>query len=461
MPVDTVLKEYTDHLPKWQQVEDCVNERVKDRGITYLPMPNPDDKSDANLTRYQQYKRRAVFVNVVKRTHDGMLGAVFRKAPELEIPAQLEYLQEDADGAGMGLTQFSKRLLSHTMQAGRAGMLVDYPPAPDDLTAAETRGLEATLIEYTSKQIINWREDGGKLVLLVLHETYEETADGFEYETFDQYRELRLEDGAYVQRLWREGSVVAEYEPRKSDGSRWDMIPFTFVGTVNNDACIDPSLLYSLSELNIGHYRNSADLEENCFIHGQLTLGVVSDMDAKEFESANPSGVQVGARRGHFLGAGGNFVSVQAQPNQLADALMARKEQQMLAIGARLIEQSGGTETAEAVRARSGADSANLSSLAHNVSAAIAQGLQWAAEFMGGNPDDVSFALNQKFYPATMDAQMIAAIIQLYDRGRIGAIDLHRKLQESDIVSEERTVEEVDEESESRSPMAGISFPGV
>lgn len=459
MPVDTKLQAYLDNLPRWQQVDDCVMEMVKERGTTYLPKPNPSDESDDNTIRYSQYKRRAVFVNVVKRTHDGMIGAVYRNAPESEIPAQLEYLTDDADGAGMGLTQFSKRLLSHTMQAGRAGVLVDYPPAPDDLTAEQARGLEATLVEYRAKQIINWREDAGKLVMVVLHETYETTDDGFEYEVHDQYRELRIEDGAYVQRLWREGMVVAEYEPRKSDGSRWDVIPFTFVGTVNNDTCIDPSLLYALSELNIAHYRNSADLEENCYIHGQLTLGVVSDMAPEQFQQANPSGIQVGARRGHFLGAEGNFVSVQAQPNQLADALMARKEQQMLSIGARLIQQSGGNETAEAVRARSGADSANLSSLAHNVSDAITQALMWAAEFMGANPDDVAFALNQQFYPESMDAQAIAALIQLYDRGRIGSIDLHRKLQATGIISEDRTVEEVEQESSERSPMTGISFP--
>lgn len=460
MPVDTKLKEYLDYLPRWRQVDDCVREMVKERGEAYLPKPNPDDETGANKTRYNQYKKRAVFVNVVKRTHDGMLGAVFRKAPEAEIPAQLEYLMEDADGSGMGLTQFSKRLLSHTMQTGRSGLLVDYPPAPDDLTAAETRGLTATLVEYRAQQIINWREDGGELVMVVLHETYEESIDGFEYETFDQYRELRLEDGTYIQRLWREGAVVATYEPRKSDGTRWGVIPFTFVGTVNNDVCIDPSLLYALSELNIAHYRNSADLEENCYIHGQLTLGVVSEMAPEQFDQANPSGIQVGARRGHFLGAGGNFVSVQAEPNQLADALMARKEQQMLAIGARLIEQSGGSETAEAVRARSGADSANLSSLAHNVSDAIARGLRWAAEFMGANPDEVAYSLNQQFYPETMDAQTIAALIQLYDRGRIGPIDLHRKLQSSNIVSEDRTVEEIDQEAGERSPMTMTSFTG-
>ena len=459
MPVETTRREYDEHLPHWQQVADFINERVKSKGAKYLPKPNKTDTSVENDERYADYKTRALLVNVTKRTHDALLGAVYRIPPTVELPAQLDYLEDNANGTGLGLTQLSRRIVSSGMQSGRAGILVDYPPAPDDLTAEQTRGLQATLIEYSSQQIINWREDGGQVTLVVLLETYEETEDGFEYETKEQYRELRLTDEGYKQRLWREGAIVAEYEPRRADGSRWDVIPFVFVGTVNNDTILDPSMLFALSEVNIAHYRNSADLEENSFVHSQLTLGVVSEMDSKEFQQANPAGIKVGSRAGHFLGKGGNFVSVQAQPNQLADTLMARKEQQMMAIGARLIEQSGGNETAEAVRARTGADSANLSSLAHNVSSGMVQALEYAAQFMGAGEQEIVFELNQRFYPESMDAQTITALIQLYDRGRIGAIDLHRKLQGSGIVADARTVEEIEDEAEQRPPTAVSSFP--
>jgi hypothetical protein len=471
MPIDTTLKSYRDRLPKVVQVQDCINEIVKDKGVTYLPKPDPDNLGPENTTRYEQYKTRAVFVNVTKRTHDGMLGAVYRKAPMIKLPPSIAYLEENADGSGMGLIQFSKRSLSDTAQSGRDGILVDYPPRPDDvkltaggeekeklITQSDTKGLKATLVGYNFSQIINWRMDAGKLLLVVLREVYETTNDGFEYEVKDQYRELRMEDGFYIQRLWRESELVEIVQPTMFSGARWDRIPFEFVGTINNDSDLDPSLLFGLSELNIGHYRNSADLEENCYIHGQLTLGVVSEMSGAEFKESNPSGIQVGSRRGHFLGKGGDFVSVQAEPNQLADKLMERKEKQMLAIGARLIEQGGTNETAEGVRARTGADSANLSSLAHNVSSAMKQALMWAADFMGPPGQEVVFTLNQEFYPETLDAQMAAALIQLYDRGRIGAIDLHRKLQASGNIADDRELETIESEANSLSPLSGANI---
>ena len=46
-------------------------------------------------------------------------------------------------------------------------------------------------------------------------------------------------------------------------GKTFEYIPFNWVGTVNNDNKIDESLYEGIADLNIGHYRNSANLEEN------------------------------------------------------------------------------------------------------------------------------------------------------------------------------------------------------
>lgn len=454
MPVDTRLEEYSKRLPQWQQVEDCVNDCVKSKGDKYLPRPSPSDESRENKQRFDQYLARAVFVNITKRTHDGLVGAVYRKDPTIELPANLEYMKDNSNSTGLGLTQFSKKVLSHTMQKGRGGILVDMP-SNDGETVSETSDLQAKLVEYKAESIINWRTDeNGALTLVVLLESYVAEDDGFQTTEKEQYRVLKMDDGVYVQEVWRDGVIDSAAIPKKSDGSNWDLITFSFVGTVNNDAAIDPSLLFSISELNVGHYRNSADLEENCFVHGQLTLGITSEMPLQEWKAANPSGVNVGSRAGHYLGRGGNFVSVQAEPNQLADNLMMRKEEQMLAIGAQVIQQGGQNETAEAVRANAGANSASLSSLAKNVSDAITQCLKWANLMMqGSESDEIVFELNQEFYPATIDAQMAAALIQLYDRGRIGALDLHRKLQSSGVIADDRDIEDLEVEAATRDPI--------
>ena len=49
----------------------------------------------------------------------------------------------------------------------------------------------------------------------------------------------------------------------------WRVIPFQFLGSENNDTSIDDSPLYDMAEVNIGHYRNSADYEEAAYRSGE------------------------------------------------------------------------------------------------------------------------------------------------------------------------------------------------
>jgi hypothetical protein len=60
-------------------------------------------------------------------------------------------------------------------------------------------------------------------------------------------------------------------QPKRGDGEAWNYIPFTFVGSVNNDETPDLPPLYDLAVLNVAHYRNSADYEESCYMVGQPT----------------------------------------------------------------------------------------------------------------------------------------------------------------------------------------------
>ncbi|MFP3373470.1 hypothetical protein SB756_29340, partial [Pseudomonas sp. SIMBA_068] len=92
----------------WQLVKRCVaGAREVRKHDIYLPMPDPENKSPENQARYKQYKKRAMFLNITGRTRTGLLGAVFRKTAELELPAGVEYLKENASGDGTSLEQLS------------------------------------------------------------------------------------------------------------------------------------------------------------------------------------------------------------------------------------------------------------------------------------------------------------------------------------------------------------------
>lgn len=455
MPVDTLHPAYQAHEEKAQRVRDAVagTDAIKGRGERYLPNPSGpietltgDQKTEAEK-RYAAYKARAHWLGVTGRTHEGLLGAVFRKAPTIELPSAIEYMREDCDGSGMALEQFARLMTSELLQSGRHGVLVDYPEAEDGLTREQTAGMRATLRSYDSANIINWRREGELLTLVVLREVYEKEIDQFQRDREYQYRVLSLEDGAYVQTVYRDAKEVPEarIEPRMSNGQRWTVIPFAFVGAVANNEHPDKPVLLDLADTNVAHYQSSADRREGSHIVGQPMFHIdIGDLSTKEWQELNPNGVTVGSRRG-IQTKGGSAGLVQANPNDMAREDMQDALADMLAIGARLIESKGGNETAEGVRARSGAESANLNSVANNVGDALEQTLEWAAQFMTSADvfEQIVVRLNKEFYEETTDPQMVAARIQELDRGLIADVDYWQWARRKGLIAPDRTDEDL------------------
>ena len=457
MPVSDQNADYINALPNWMLVGDCVDgaRAVKSRGKTYLPQPNPDDTSAANVERYKTYKERANFVNFTGHTKTGLLGLVFRNDTDTDIPQGIEYLIEDANGAGLSLDQLTRDVIGETIEAGRYGLLVDYPMSMEGVTRADENALNmrANILPYKASSILNWRTImvGGikRLSLVVLLEQAEIVGgDGFSSQVEDQYRVLRLTDGYYtVQTYNKEGEpVTEELEPRNATGGRWDTIPFTFVGAQNNDETVDKAPLIDIAEVNISHYRNSADYEDSSFMVGQPTP-FVTGLSQSWVDEVLKGGVVIGSRQMLLLPEGGNAGLIQANPNQMPERGMVMKEAQMVMLGARLIMDNKGVETAEAARIRFSGQNSLLGLVVGNVESAMIQCMVWAGEFMGST-EEITYIINREFYDATLNPQSIMAQIQLMDRGVIADTDLRTNLRKGGLIAAGRTDDEIEGESE-------------
>jgi hypothetical protein len=486
MPVDTPCAEYSRNVNKWKLVRDCdagssaIKSRAKGAegmlgglaGTAYLPPPNANDGSADNKLRYRAYVERASYVNFTGHTKEGMLGMVFRRPSTIELDPSVEYMLDDANGDGLSLEQMIKDAAGETLMVGRYGLLVDYPSAPEGLTDAEVRALElrATILPYPAESIINWRTQniGGvkRLALVVLREpTMKYSDDGFEAIECIYHRVLRMEDGIYVQNLYDENNELisfgvsqetdddeyysAEYNiyPRKSDGSLWDEIPFVFIGSINNDETVDKAPLYDIAELNISHYRNSADYEESSFLVGQPTPVFVG-LTQSWVEQNMSAGIAMGSRSGILLPEGGNAMLLQAGENQMPLKGMEIKEMQMVKIGARIIHDQGGAETAEAAKIRFSGQNSKLGSIIINIEEGFYKSLNWAMQFMGGTAEPV-IQVNKEFYDATINPQLLIAQMQLLDRGVIARDDVRDYMRRGNLIDAERTNQLLDDEIES------------
>lgn len=450
MSVNTQHPEYLSARDVWITTRSAAagQDAVKKREKAFLPGFVPDDPE-----RYKQYLKRAFFMGVTGRTKNSLIGMIFRKAPTYELPTRLEALLEDIDGAGQSLEQVAKEAAANLLEAGRHIFLVDYPRA-DPGRDAETEarmGLQPTIASYPAESLINWRFEGvnGKqrLTLAVLREEVEiDEWDEFTHDTETRYRVLRLTDGVYTQQLYDDNQMAIgePYSPLMAGGRPFDHIPLHIAGAENNKPDVDMPPLYDLAIVNIAHYQTTADHRENLFIHGQLTLGITSDMGWEQFKEANPNGVQVGARKGHFLGTTGSFVTATAPESSSLRVALQDLEQQMVMIGARLVQRGGQAETAEAARINASGEASTLDTVTNNLSEALEAALEDVALFLGVPAEGIEYRLNTDFWETGLDAQQLSAVIQARQTGVIAPVDaLHMIRTGSLQLNDERTDEEI------------------
>src|SRR5206468_661127 len=134
-------------------------------------------------------------------------------------------------------------------------------------------------------------------------------------------------------------------------------IPFTFVGATSLSPNVDKPPLLDLVEVNLSHYRSSADLE-----HGRHYTALPTPWVSGMRPDSN---LRIGAGVAWVLEdptAKAGMLEFTGQGLQALEKALESKEKQMAVLGARLLEmQPRLQETAEAVRLRHNGDAATLS----------------------------------------------------------------------------------------------------
>lgn len=432
MPVDNYHTQYASYLPKWQRVRDCIagEDAVKKGGTLYLPK-----LGGQTAKQYEAYKDRASFYGATGRTRDGLLGAIFRKEPQIALPAALEGIRYNVDLAGTSAADFAREVAEEVLSVGRYGVLTEVPAEKRDAAGRVVSVQRPYLFGYRAEQIINWRTrvvNGVTIVdQVILHESFTEAAeDGFGSMMRERFRVLELdEDHKYQQRVFtrlENGDLSEELIIPQSRAQRLGFIPFNFIGPFSLSPDIQKPPLLDLVNVNLGHYRNSADNEHGLHwtaLPTPIVKGVEEATGAFHIGSQtawNLPGGNADAKMLEFTGAGMGALREE----------MRRKEGLMALLGARLLEeQKKAAETAESKRLQYSGDNSILASIANTVSNGITENLRWAAAWHGTN-GDIHCKLNTDFFDVEIEPSQISAIIQAWQAGimsrRTAVWNLHR-----------------------------------
>lgn len=465
--------QYDKYAPNWQKVDDVVTGDV-DHYLRNVGCS--ESNAEKAEKRQREYIEGAILHNFTVRTRDGMQGAMFMKPPTINLTSQLEYLLDDCDGNGMNLEQQMQDSADQVLRKGRAGLLVDMSSVEEVPTIAQIESGEISprIQMYIAQDIIDWKTvrlgSINRLCEIVLREQYDTgIRTGIsDYTPNYQYRVLGLdENGFYYQEIWfldksdkLQQGISGNGEVRiypVINGSKSREIPFYFIGADNNSYKVGTQPLLPIAELNIGHYRNSADTEENSFVCSQamLIIALSDHISVKDFNDENPNGVQVGSRRGLNVGPSGSAMFIQAAESDKAMKLMERKEQQAVQLGAQLITPSQQV-TAETARIQQGANGSVLSNISSNITDAYRKAVDMCGLFLGVTQAS-EVELSKDFFYQTLTAQERAQWVSEVMSGITPVELFYKKLIQTGQYPEEITKEEIESMLNDQQPMGGFA----
>jgi len=440
--------------PEWEMIGDCVDgeRKIKKGGKKYLPHPASNPTSDDPTgDRYSSYIARTPFINATGRTLSGLIGIAFMKQPVIELSGAIEDLKDNVDGEGQPLSQFARDALSQVLQRGRAGILTDYTGFGVQSQATKGRPV---LQLFTAKQIINWRVTNGKTSLVVVR--YEEPVDdpdSFDLTMITHYIELRLVNNIAHWRKWEQDDKVITGNSLTpfTDANNIPLteLPWSWVGSSNNDHTPDSPPLADIAYVNIKHYQIEADIAEAAHTVGQPMVGLtgLTDEWAEKYLS---DGFTVGSRKGVMLPSGGDFKFAQPEERNMMVAVAERRESQMAMLGAKLVERNTAARTATQAGDEAQTDNSILSLCAGNVEQAINRALSFAVMFAGNG--EYSFTLNKQYEIATLDSPAITALMSSVQAGYMRLVDFIRYQQKVGLVPQDEQAEDIEQELKDAEP---------
>jgi len=424
---------YTETESKWTRVRDSFlgSDSIKDKGEVYLPKLSSQDKD-----QYASYVLRAMYVNVIKNTVQGLVGAVMRINPVINAPDRILELTEDITGTGVSLKDFISNMLSEQLLMGRQGILIDRTTD------------RAYLSGYTTEQITNWMED-----VVVLKETFvsHDSNDAYSMTYEVQYRELMIdEDGHYLVRIWRDNngwSVWNEIYPTKV-GQSLDTIPF--VALSGNELNLNPTLppLMSLVDTNLSMYRTSADLE-----HGRhftaLPTPYVTGIDGD-------SELKIGSGSAWILpdpSSRAGYLEFTGQGLQALEKAVEEKRSIMAGLGASLLQnQKSGVESAEALQLRQNSEASVLVGAVLSVQEGIAKALSVMAEWEGVS-GDIDVSLNTDFSDVKISPEDLTALMGAWQSGAISHETFLHNMKKGEVLPDDVSVEDERDRIDMQNPM--------
>ncbi len=472
--VATKHKQYNDFAPKWQRVRDVVSgqDEVYAASVAYLPM-----LLDETPGAYDARLRRTPFYNASWRTMAAFVGMLFRKPPNLEVPKELEPLLDDVTLSGVNFANFAQEIVLEDIAISRVGVLVDHPlrvvnqdGSGPTVAQAEALNLRPSMSLYKAEAIINWHYEkiNNRYVLtqVRLAEIEVIRKNEFENEEEKRIKVLDLIEGKYRIRLFKEenGEQISGDLYPLMDGKPLDFIPFYLIGPDGAQTAVSEPILIDLVDLNLKHFQVSADYEHACHMTALPTPVISGAQEQFHPETGLPmeKSYYIGSTVAWLLpmGAEAKFLEFQGGGLSALENNLTRKENQMAAIGARMLTpEKAGVEASETLAMRNAGEHSILAAIAIATSEGLTRALETFAKW-AGKKGEVKFEINRDFMPYAITPQALTALLSAVQAGKLSDESFFDLMKRGDLIEADLNFEDEQSRIDENKDMPPPVLPG-
>lgn len=402
----------------------------------YIP-PLSDLSEEANAKRI----RRASFDNYTSRALDGFTGLIFSKNPTHELPQKVEDLLTDIDMNKKTDIDLVQEATDEVLTTDLVGLLVDMETVdnvePTLRILQEDKRPYITI--YTAENIINWRYENNRLVMVVLKDSKQVWTTQFESEYIDTYRVLYIdEDGYYAIDLYEDETKItdAPIKPTQNN-ARMSHIPFYPITSNKISLYRSKPPIYDLADSNISMHKLKVDLYHSLFFTIPTPYG-------RGMQSKEANNIVLGSTSFQCYSspqAELKYLEFEGQGLQHYENAIEKCEESMASLGAEFLRNnSSKVEAAETVAIRNSADRATLISVADTIGRGFLLALKECARWMNisdSEIDKMSYSLNKDYNLTKMTAQEITALTSSWLGGAITRRDLFLSLKKGEILNDD------------------------
>jgi len=432
--VRTTASAFDEMYERWEPLYDLLGGTKTMRNKKKWLPQEPKESDEA----YQCRVRRTFLYNAYKRTVKALVGGAFMRPVKISnVPKELEYLVDNADGCGQSITSVAATLAHHLLITGRAHPLVDMPSTEGGITKRQfDNGVRPYLNPIDPRSLIGWQATYNNGVEEIIEIRLVEQETSLDENYFEQLNEsVRIiRPGSYEV---HHGDKKGKYHFEEEGTFSLDYVPIVPIYEEKIATMVAEPPLEDLAWLNLRHWQSSSD--QNNILH-VVRVPLLLGTGFAEDEIEN---LVIGANSALFTNSENadlKYVEHQGNAIEAGRKDLEDLEKRMAHMGSDILTQkSVERQTASARQIDKAESLSTFQVILRNLERGLEDCFKVAGDWIGVDASEVQVSIGDDLTVPGDEANSFADLMQAYQEGVLTETEFFSELKRRGTVAPQTT----------------------